>query len=111
MRCTAGAIFDVVVDIRRDSPTFLQWKGFELTAGNHRALYVPKGCLHGFQTLTDATEVIYLISAFYAPEAAGGYRYNDPAFGIPWPLPVTNVSDNDLRWPDFKATGTAEPIS
>src|SRR5215467_5850943 len=88
VRCTSGAIFDVIVDLRRSSPTYLLWQGFELTADNRRALYIPKGLAHGFQTLTNVAEVSYQISAFYAPEAAGGYRYDDPAFGIAWPLPV-----------------------
>ena len=106
VRCTRGAIFDVIVDIRHDSPSFLRWQGFDLTADNRRALYVPKGCLHGFQTLADETEVSYQISNFYAPQAAAGYRHDDPAFRIVWPLRVTIISDNDRRWPNFQA-GTA----
>ena len=102
VRCTRGAIFDVVVDIRPRSPTFLRWLGFELSADNHRALYVPKGCLHGFQTLVDETEVFYQISNFYAPESATGYRYDDPVFSITWPLPITAIGDNDLHWPAFR---------
>lgn len=109
VRCTQGAIFDVVVDIRPNSPTYRQWQGVELTAANRRAFYVPRGCAHGFQTLADATEVSYLISAFYVPAAAGGYRYNDPAFAIEWPLPVTIISENDLRWPDFEASAAFAP--
>jgi dTDP-4-dehydrorhamnose 3,5-epimerase len=101
VRCTRGAIFDVIVDLRRDSPTFGRWQGVELSANNRRAFYVPKGCAHGFQTLVDETEVVYVISAFYVPTAAAGYRYNDAAFGISWPLPVAIISENDLRWPDF----------
>ena len=103
VRCTKGAIFDVIVDIRPDSPTFRQWQGVELTAENRRAFYVPKGCAHGFQTLSDDTEILYLISTFYVPGASAGYRYNDPAFAVEWPLPVTIISDNDRRWPDFDA--------
>lgn len=101
VRCTRGAIFDVIVDLRPDSPTFRQWQGVELTAENRRAFYVPKGCAHGFQTLADETEVAYVISAFYVPAASAGYRFDDPAFGIAWPLPATTVSENDRRWPDF----------
>ncbi len=101
VRCTRGAIFDVIVDVRPDSPTFLRWEGFELNAANHRALYVPKGCLHGFETLADDTEVFYQISNFYAPEAAIGYRFDDPSFAIAWPLTPSIISDNDLRWPNF----------
>lgn len=103
VRCIHGAIFDVIVDIRPDLPTFRKWQGFELTQESRRALYVPSGCAHGFLTLADETEVSYLISAFYVPEAAAGYRYNDPAFGIAWPLPVNVISERDLSWPDFTA--------
>jgi dTDP-4-dehydrorhamnose 3,5-epimerase len=99
VRCGRGAIFDVIVDLRPHSPTYLRWQGFELTAENRRALYIPKGFVHGFQSLTDDVEIIYQISAFYAPEAAGGYRYDDAAFGIAWPLPVTVISERDLSWP------------
>lgn len=111
VRCTRGAIFDVIIDIRPDSPTFRHWQGVELSADNRRAFYVPKGCAHGFQTLADETEVAYVISAFYAPEAAAGYRYNDPAFGISWPLPVTIISENDLRWPDFSVKTALAPAT
>jgi dTDP-4-dehydrorhamnose 3,5-epimerase len=101
VRCIRGAIFDVIVDLRPRSATYLRWQGFELTAENHRALYVPNGCAHGFQTLTDGTEVHYQISSFHAPDAAAGYRFDDPAFAIVWPLPVTVISERDLRWPSF----------
>jgi dTDP-4-dehydrorhamnose 3,5-epimerase len=100
--CIRGAIFDVCLDLRRDSPTFLKWQGFELSADNRRQLYIPKGCAHGFQTLTDAAEVNYRISEFYVPDAGAGYRYNDPAFGVQWPLPVSMISDRDRDYPDFK---------
>ncbi len=103
VRCTRGAIFDVVVDLKPRSSTYLRWQGFELTAENRSALYVPKGFAHGFQTLTDDAEVAYQISAFYVPEAAGGFRYDDAAFGIAWPLPVTVISDRDLGWPALEA--------
>jgi dTDP-4-dehydrorhamnose 3,5-epimerase len=99
--CTQGAIYDVVVDLRRDSPTCRQWAAAELTAGNHRMLYVPEGCAHGFQTLADDTELLYLMSAFHSPEHARGVRYNDPAFGVEWPLPAHALSDVDRSWPDF----------
>ena len=102
VRCTRGAIFDVIVDVRPRSSTYLQWQGFELTAENRRAVYIPKGLVHGFQTLAEHCEVAYQISAFYAPEAAGGYRYDDAAFRILWPLPVTMISERDLGWPKFK---------
>jgi len=109
VRCLRGAIYDVIVDIRPQSPTFLKWQSFELTAANHRALYVPDGCLHGFETLADETEVGYLISAFHVPEAAAGYRYNDPAFAIAWPLAVEVISKRDREWPDFKSAPAARP--
>jgi dTDP-4-dehydrorhamnose 3,5-epimerase len=102
VRCTRGAIFDVIVDLRPRSPTYRQWEGFHLNAENRRALYVPKGFAHGFQTLGDDTEVFYQISAFHAPAAAAGLRYNDPAFGISWPLPVRSISERDSTAPDFK---------
>ena len=101
VRCTRGAIFDVIVDLRRHSPTYLRWQGFELSAENRRAIYVPKGFAHGFQTVIDNAEIAYQISAFYAPEAAAGYRYDDAAFGIAWPLPVTVIGERDLDWPGF----------
>jgi dTDP-4-dehydrorhamnose 3,5-epimerase len=101
VRCTRGAIWDVVIDLRRRSPTFMRWEGFELSADNHATLYVPRGFAHGFQTLTDDTEVFYQISDFYAPDAAGGLRFDDPAFRIDWPLPVSVISARDVSWPDF----------
>jgi dTDP-4-dehydrorhamnose 3,5-epimerase len=99
--CISGAIFDVCLDLRPGSPTYLRWYGAELSAGNRRQLYVPPGCAHGFQTLTDDAEVNYRISTFYAPEASAGVRYNDPRFGIEWPLPITLMSDRDRNLPDF----------
>lgn len=99
--CIRGAIFDVCVDLRPDSPTFRQWRAVELSADNRRLFYIPAGCAHGFQTLTDDAEAHYLISEFYAPEAARGVRYDDPAFAVTWPLPVSVISDKDRAWPDF----------
>lgn len=101
IRCTRGAVWDVVLDVRRESPTFGQSFGAELTADNHRMLYVPPGCAHGYQALTDDAEVFYLVSAFYAPEAERGIRYDDPAFNIEWPLDVTVISEKDGSWPLF----------
>jgi len=103
LRCLRGAIHDVLIDIRPASPTFMRWEAYRLTAQNRRQLYVPAGIAHGFQTLEDDTEVGYLISAFYAPAAAWGVRHDDPAFGIPWPLPLADISDKDRAWPDWKA--------
>ncbi len=101
VRCTMGALYDVIVDLRLDSPTHRQWIGVELTAQSRRTLYVPAGCAHGYQTLTDNTEMYYQTSEDYTPELARGVRYDDPAFGIAWPLPVTSISDADRSWPDF----------
>lgn len=99
VRCTAGALWDVIVDLRPESPTYLQHIGVELTARNRRALYIPGMFAHGFQTLEDSTEVFYQMSEFYAPDVAAGLRYEDPKLGIKWPLPVTSISDNDKNWP------------
>jgi dTDP-4-dehydrorhamnose 3,5-epimerase len=101
VRCTAGAVYDVVVDLRPDSPTFHRWIGVELSACNRRMLYIPKNFAHGFQTLEDNTEMFYQMSTRYTAEAARGARYNDPAFGITWPLAVAMISDKDRSWPDF----------
>lgn len=101
VRCTQGAILDVIVDIRPDSATYCGWEEFELSSLNRRQIYIPKGFAHGFQTLSDNTEVNYLISSPYEPAFAHGIRYNDPAFGISWPLPVTQISEKDLHWPNF----------
>ena len=102
VRCTCGAIFDVIVDLRPHSPNYLQWQGFDLTAENRRAIYIPKGFAHGFQTLTEHSEITYQISTLYAPESAGGYRYDDAAFRITWPIAVTMIGERDLRWPRLK---------
>jgi dTDP-4-dehydrorhamnose 3,5-epimerase len=101
--CTRGAIYDVVLDLRADSPTYLRWDAAELTAENRRQLYVPEGCAHGFQTLTDDTELLYLMSEFYVPDHACGVRYDDPAFGIQWPLPVGVLTEADRTWPDYES--------
>ena len=99
MRVVRGAAFDVAVDIRRASPTFGQWVGVELSADNRRQMWIPEGFAHGFQVLADDTEVNYLVSAPYAPHAARGVRYDDPAIGAHWPLDVTSICDNDRSWP------------
>lgn len=101
VRCTRGAVFDVIVDLRRDSPTHRQWLGVELTSDNGLMLYAPEGCAHGYLTLVDDTETYYLTSSPYAADAARGVRYNDPAFAIEWPQPVTVISEPDERWPDY----------
>jgi len=94
----------VIIDLRPGSATFGRWEEFELTARNRCRLYIPKGFAHGFQTLADDTEVGYLISQFHVPSAATGYRYDDPAFAIDWPIPPTALSDKDLSWPAFAAS-------
>ena len=99
VRCTAGAIFDAIVDIRRELPTFGGWFGVELSAENHWALYVPKGFAHGFVTLADATEVLYMISVPYAPGYACGFRWDDPAVSIEWPIAPSVVSERDASYP------------
>jgi dTDP-4-dehydrorhamnose 3,5-epimerase len=101
-RCTMGAMYDVVVDLRPDSPTYKQWVGVELTADNRLMLYVPKGCVRGYVTLADHTEMYYLASQSYVPDHARGVRYDDPAFGIDWPVAVEVISDADVSWPDYK---------
>ncbi|HEY9421390.1 MAG TPA: dTDP-4-dehydrorhamnose 3,5-epimerase family protein, partial [Thermoanaerobaculia bacterium] len=105
VRVTRGAVWDVIVDVRPDSPTFKKHFGIALSAEAGNALYIPKGMAHGFQTLEDATEVFYQISAFYTPEAARGYRWDDPAFAIPWPEPPSVVSDKDRNLPFFGELG------
>jgi len=101
VRCTRGAMFDVALDLRPESPTYGKWYGTELTADNSRMLYVPEGCGHGYQTLEDDTEMYYMTSQFYTPNAARGARFNDPVFAIQWPLAPTVVSDQDRNWPLF----------
>ncbi len=102
VRCTAGAICDVILDLRPDSPTFSQWAAVELSAGNRRLLYVPEGFAHGYQTLTEGAEVFYQVSAFYHPGSEGGVRWDDPAFKIEWPLPVGSISAKDMSYRDWE---------
>jgi dTDP-4-dehydrorhamnose 3,5-epimerase len=101
VRCTAGAIYDVAVDLRSESPTRFRWFGTELTAKNRRGLYIPEGCAHGFVTLTHGAEVFYQISAPYVPEAARVVRWDDPAFGIDWPLAPVVMSERDSSCADL----------
>lgn len=101
VRCTRGAVYDVIADLRPDSSTYLRWIGVELTEENRRALYIPEGCAHGYQTLSDSSEVTYSVSTAHNPAAEAGVRYDDPLFRIAWPLEATTVSDKDRRWPDF----------
>lgn len=105
IRCTRGSIFDVIIDLRSDSPTFRDWVGVELTAENRRMLYVPEGFAHGYQTLEDDTETLYQVSEWYAPDSERGIRWDDPALGIVWPETESReISEKDLSWPDFKET-------
>ncbi len=99
VRCTRGAIFDVALDLRPESPTYSKWYGTELSADNGRMLYVPRHCAHGYQTLEDDTEMFYMTSELYTPNAVRGVRFNDPEFNIQWPLVATVVSEQDLNWP------------
>ena len=101
VRCTGGAMFDVAVDLRPDSPAYCRWIGVELDAAAHRALFVPAGCAHGFQTLTDDVEVLYLMAEAYDPALDRGVRWNDPAFGIDWPIEPTVMSGRDAGFADF----------
>jgi dTDP-4-dehydrorhamnose 3,5-epimerase len=101
VRCVRGALIDVILDLRPDSPTYKKWEAFELTQENGAAVYIPEGCAHGFQTLVDDTEVHYQISEYYAPDSARGVRWNDPAFAIVWPLPNPILSPRDAAYPDF----------
>lgn len=101
VRCVRGAIYDAIVDMRPDSPTYLQHIGVELTADNRRALFVPESFAHGFQTLADETDVFYEVSQFYTPGTERGLRHDDPAFGIQWPLEVSVISDKDANWDLF----------
>jgi dTDP-4-dehydrorhamnose 3,5-epimerase len=103
VRCTHGALYDVIIDLRPDSSTFLEWISVELTAENRKMLYIPKNFAHGFQTLADDTEVFYQMSEFYSPEHARGIRWNDPQFGIKWPTEVQVISHRDDSYPDFRS--------
>lgn len=102
MRCTRGAVHDVLIDLRRDSPTFKRHLTITLSGANYRMLLVPKGCANAFLTLEDNSEVTYLVSEFYAPKAERGVRWNDPALGIEWPAEPAVISDKDRSWPDFQ---------
>jgi dTDP-4-dehydrorhamnose 3,5-epimerase len=102
VRCTRGALYDVIIDLRPDSATYCRWAAIELDEESRRMLYVPRGFAHGFQTLVDGTEAFYMVSEPYAPDSADGVRWDDPAFGVEWPLEAPSViSDRDRSWPDF----------
>lgn len=99
--CVRGAIYDVMVDLRRQSPTYKQWAAVTLSAQNHRLLYIPRGCAHGYQTLEDDTTVFYMVSEFYHPESERGAKWDDPAFGVRWPMRPTSISAKDCSWPEW----------
>jgi dTDP-4-dehydrorhamnose 3,5-epimerase len=101
VRCTAGAIYDVIIDLRRNSATFKRWISVELNAENRKMLYIPEGFAHGFLTLADDTEVFYQMSEFYSAEHARGVRWDDPAFNIEWPLDIVVMAGKDRNFPDF----------
>jgi dTDP-4-dehydrorhamnose 3,5-epimerase len=100
--CIKGEIFDVVLDLRPSSKSYQQWLGVKLNALSHRLIYIPKGCAHGFITLTDNTEVMYFMAQPHRPESGRGLRYDDPALAIKWPIPVKVISTKDKNWPNFK---------
>ncbi len=102
LRCTKGSLYDVIVDLRKDSPTYKQWFSVDLTAENSKQLYIPEGFAHGFQTLEDGTEIFYQMTEFYHPKNAVGVRYDDPAFGIEWPMSDWIISEQDRGYPDFR---------
>jgi dTDP-4-dehydrorhamnose 3,5-epimerase len=99
VRCTRGALFDVVIDVRPESPTRYKWYGVTLHADGNQLLYVPKGCAHGYQTLEHCTDVYYMTSEYFTPNSVRGVRYDDPAFKVEWPLPATAISEQDQNWP------------
>ena len=101
VRCTRGSIYDVILDLRPESPTFRKWVAAELTSDNHQMFYIPPGCAHGFQTLENDTEVFYQMAGTYIPDAARGVRWNDPVFGIEMPLAVSVIKERDRDYPDF----------
>lgn len=105
VRCTNGRIFDVVIDLRRDSKTYKRWMGIELTRENFRMIYIPEGMAHGFQTLEDNTEVFYQISQQYMPQYSRGIRWNDPSFSIKWPYELPILSEKDGKYPNFEEKG------
>jgi dTDP-4-dehydrorhamnose 3,5-epimerase len=107
VRCTSGSIYDVVLDLRPQSPTFKNWIAAVLTSDRHNMIYVPQGCAHGFLTLEDRTEVFYQMSEFYSPESARGVRWNDPAFQIVWPAKIEVISERDQNYADFESVRCA----
>jgi dTDP-4-dehydrorhamnose 3,5-epimerase len=109
VRCTRGSLYDVIIDLRPASPTYMAWIGVELTADNHRGLFVPRDFAHGFVTLEDHTEAFYMVSQFYTPGAESGIRWNDPAFHIEWPIEPTVISQKDAGWQDYQEISPSTP--
>ena len=110
VRCHAGVVYDVIIDLRPDSDTYLAWIGVELSSTNRKMLYVPEGFAHGYQSLTDHSEVFYQVSQFYNPAAESGVRWDDPVFGIEWPQVENSIiSDKDRHWPDFRPHDVRSP--
>lgn len=101
VRCTKGSVYDVIIDLRKDSPTFMQWHGEELTSDNYKMMYVPENFAHGFLTLEDDSEVYYLVTQFYSKDYEGGLRFNDPAIKIKWPIEIKEISEKDNNHPSF----------
>jgi dTDP-4-dehydrorhamnose 3,5-epimerase len=110
VRCTRGGIFDVIVDLRKESPTFLEYFSVELTSTNHKILYIPEGFAHGFITLEKNTEVFYQMSNFYAADCARGFRWNEPAFNIKWPMEVMVISPRDQNYPEFLGVNRKDQV-
>jgi dTDP-4-dehydrorhamnose 3,5-epimerase len=110
IRCTSGAVYDVVIDVRPESSAYCEWIGVELSAENRRMLYIPRGCAHGYLTLADRTETFYQVSEFYAPGAEHGIRWDDSAFTIDWPQPIEVISEKDRSWPDFEVGRAASLV-
>jgi len=110
VRCMAGSIYDVIVDLRPDSPTFKKWQGFELSADNMLMYFIPEGFAHGYQTLTDNAEVSYMLGQVYSPQHARGLRHDDPEIGIKWPLPIDVLSKRDEALPGLKELMEAEAL-
>lgn len=102
VRCTRGALYDVIIDLRKDSPTYREWIGVELTADNRTALFVPRDFAHGFVTLEDDTDAFYMVSQSYVPDSEAGIRWDDPQFGIEWPITPSVISEKDANWEDYK---------
>jgi dTDP-4-dehydrorhamnose 3,5-epimerase len=110
VRCTRGAVYDVALDLRATSPSYLRWTGVTLSADEHTMLYIPEGCAHGYQTLVDDSEIVYSTSAPYAREAATGARYDDPTVGIRWPRDVEVISEQDAGWDLWTRAGASDPF-